>query len=170
MPRQLALRDEPAGRTAGEPPPVGGNPPCRYQHHHRRIASPRQSLGNLKTIDAGQLDIEQHNARMKQVYRSERRRPIVGLANDIEPLILQELPGQRPEAGIVVHDHHRWPHQQIVARGEHPGIGATPRPSRRGPARLALTWTTVTLVVVTEGEHGSSPAAMWPRLRTVTDA
>jgi len=107
---------------------------------------------------------------MKQVHGSKRRRPIVGIANDIETFGLQQRPGQRPEARIVVHDHHRWPHQQIVARGEHPGIGATPRPSRRGPAWLALTWTTVALVVVREGEHGSSPAAIWPRLRTVTDA
>src|SRR5215469_2679777 len=49
IPRQLALRNEPAGGTAGEPPPVGGNPPRRYQHHHRRIPSPRQPLSNLKT-------------------------------------------------------------------------------------------------------------------------
>jgi len=65
---------------------------------------------------------------MKQVHGSKRRRPIVGIANDIETFGLQQRPGQRPEARIVVHDHHRWPHQQIVARGERLASGQTLNP------------------------------------------
>jgi len=71
---------------------------------------------------------------MKQVHGSKRRRPIVGIANDIETFGLQQRPGQRPEARIVVHDHHRWPHQQIVARGERLASGQTLNPvSARWP-------------------------------------
>jgi len=39
----------------------------------------------------------------------------------------QQRPGRRPEARMVVHDHHRRPHQPIVARAGPFGIRATPR-------------------------------------------
>jgi hypothetical protein len=126
IPRQLALRDEPEDGAPGEPPPVRGNVPGRYEHHRWRIAPPGQSLRNLKTIDAGQLDVQEHDARMKPVYKDERRHTVFRLANDIEPFSLQQRPGRRPEARMVVHDQHRWLHRQIVARGAPFGIGATP--------------------------------------------
>jgi hypothetical protein len=61
------------------------------------------------------------------------------LAHDLEPLQLQQGPGQRPEGGVVVDDQHGLGHRLIVARAEgasHRGYPWFPIPTRQHPSML----------------------------------
>ena len=57
----------------------------------------------------------------------ERRRAVGRLADDVEPLGLEQRAGERPEAGVVVDDEDGRRHGRIVARGRVECIGAGPR-------------------------------------------
>ncbi len=114
--RQVTLEDEPPSWTSGEASSIRRDVAGGYEHDSWSVRLSSQSLGDLETIDAGQLDVEQHDLGMEEGCGSERGRRILGFADNRETLRLQQGPGERSEASVVVDDQHRKRHQNIVAR------------------------------------------------------
>jgi hypothetical protein len=88
-----------------DPPPASERPGWLVA-----AAADRNWIG----LSAAQLDVEQHCAWAKLIDRSERRGPVLSFTQDLEPLSLQQRPDRRPEPIMVVDDHHRRLHQQMV--------------------------------------------------------
>jgi hypothetical protein len=106
-------------------PPLEGRPPApgvRQSRIHRYRATGHR--GALPADGVGPP-------------RRGRRCSVPRLADHVESLSLQQRPGLGPEASVIIHDHHRWPHQPIVARSGLPDVRATPRISQRR-ARIML--------------------------------
>src|SRR4029453_15867958 len=80
--------------------------PARREDARRRVLELPQALGDLEAVEVRQLDVEQDEVRVKLPGNGHRRLPVRGLADDLVTLRLEQRPGARPKAGMVVDDQH----------------------------------------------------------------
>ena len=108
------------------------NPRARLRSSRRRYAetsrlevsttagpapSCEQRLADGEAVHVRQRHVQQHELGRERPRQRERRRPVRRLADDVEPLRLEQRAGERPEAGVVVDDQDGRRHGEIVARG-----------------------------------------------------
>ena len=74
-----------------------------------------EPLGDREPVRVRQHDVQQHELGPQRLDRRERRGPVPGLADDREPVSLEQPAGETTEAGVVVDDQHRPRHVRIVS-------------------------------------------------------
>jgi hypothetical protein len=60
--------------------------------------------GDLESIRVGQLHVQKNDVRLKPIRKLDGFSAVPGLADDIEPLRLENGACRRPEAEVVVDD------------------------------------------------------------------
>ena len=142
-PRQLGFRNEPSRPAALDERPEVGAVAARDEDDRRPAAAVRQAGGNLEAVDVRKLDVEEHELRRELGGSSKRGRTVLGLADHLEALGLEQCPGIGPEARVVVDDQNVHV-DMIVADGrggDHTGNRTmqrlTPRGGRRAAAAVA---------------------------------
>ena len=142
-PRQLGLRDEASRPAALDERAEVGAVAARDEDDGGPAAAVRQAGGDLEAVDVRELHVEQHELRRELGGSSKRGRPVLGLADDLEALGLEQRPGVRPEARVVVDDQNV--HVGLIVadgrHGDHTGNRTmqrlTPQGSRTGAAAVA---------------------------------
>ena len=99
-----------------------------------------EARGDVEAVDVGQLDVEQHELRAQALGLGDAGRAVGGLADDVEPLGLEQHAGARPEGRVVVDDEDGQGHAgPIVNRVQHDLpirlAAPPPRPRSRGTRR-----------------------------------
>ena len=74
------------------------------------------------------MHVEQDDRGPQARDLGDRRPAVCGLAHDRESFGLEQRADGLAEAGVVVDDEHRPPHQPMLAQEEAARIVATPRP------------------------------------------
>ena len=115
-PRELALRDEAARTAAADEVAELRDVAARGHDDLRAPAVRAEPPGDLEAVHVGQLDVEQDDVRTEPGDGLERRGAVLGLADHLVPLGLEELPRGGAEAGVVVDDQDTG-HGRMVARG-----------------------------------------------------
>ena len=64
----------------------------------------RQAGGDLDSVDVRELNVEQHHVRAQLLYGAQRGLAVLGLADHVEALRLEQHAGARPEARVIVDD------------------------------------------------------------------
>ena len=86
------------------------------KHDRRRVVVTGQRLADREAVDVRELDVEQHQRRLERARRGERGGAVVRLADDVEPVGLQERAGERPEVRMVVDDQDALTHGAMFPR------------------------------------------------------
>ena len=93
--------EDPAAREARA---VRAGLATRCQHDQGRRTVDRELPGDLEPLDVGQADVEQDEVRPERTGGREPGRAVVGLADDVEPVGLEQGARLDAEAGVVVDD------------------------------------------------------------------
>jgi hypothetical protein len=90
--------------------------PARDQHDLRAIGIGSEPAGDVEPVHPGKQDIEEDDIGMELRDRRERGLSVLGEADDVEPLELEQGPGRGAKVLVVVNDQQRLPHDpRIVA-------------------------------------------------------
>ena len=81
-----------------------------------------EPLGHREAVHPGQLDVQQDDLRAKAPRLRDRRRPVGRLAENLEPVGLEQRSCARPEPGVVIDDEHGPVHDSIVPRSPAAGL------------------------------------------------
>jgi hypothetical protein len=87
-----------------KPAAVVGALPTRGQYNSGGRPTAGEALRDLEPIDAGELNVEQHNVWMQLVHSLQCRLAIGSLACHLEPLRIEHDPRKAPKVGMVVDD------------------------------------------------------------------
>src|SRR5215208_3658210 len=71
-----------------------------------------QLAGNAKTVRVGQLEVEQDDLGLELRREGYPARAVLSLADDVEPVRLQDAPGAPAEARVIVDYEDASPHAQ----------------------------------------------------------
>src|SRR4051794_28294082 len=112
---QVGLGDEAAGPAALDEGAEVRAVPARAQHDRRAVAVGGQPGGDLEAVDVGEIDVEQEDVWAQLVGAFDRAQAVRGLSDDVVALDLQQEPGGRPKAGMVIDDEHRGGHGEECA-------------------------------------------------------
>jgi hypothetical protein len=77
---------------------------ARGEHDGGRAAVRGQRLGHAEPVYVRQLDVQQDDFGPEPARKLDRARPILGHADDLESLGLQQRSRRHPEAWVVVDD------------------------------------------------------------------
>ena len=130
--REVVLVDEAACTAPVEPRAEVGRLATRREDDEGRGAALGDSLRDLEPVRIRQEDVQQHDLRPERSDRRERRRPVPGLADDLETVCLEQASGKATEARVVVDDQHRLRHARIVSFSTAIGYQGYPESSARG--------------------------------------
>ena len=75
------------------------------------VGEPR---GDVEAVDVGQLDVEQHEVGAQALGLGDPGRAVGRLADDVEPLGLEQHAGARTEGGVVVDDEDGQGHREAI--------------------------------------------------------
>ena len=123
---------KPCARAPVEPRAEVGRLAARRENDECRGAALCDSLRDLEPVRIRQEDVQQHELRPERIDRRERRRPVPGLADDLETVCLEQASGEATEARVVVDDQHRLRHARIVSFSTAIGNGGYPESSACG--------------------------------------
>ena len=77
---------------------------ARDQDHHRRVGPAGDPPRHSEAVEVGEAHIEQDDIREQLARGSQRGLAVLGLADDVIALALEQAPGARAEARVVVDD------------------------------------------------------------------
>ena len=83
-------------------------------------------LRDVEPDQVRELDVEEHDVRAERSNGVEAGGTVVRFARDVVAGALEERPGPRAEARVVVHDEDGPCHGRMLALQHIPDIGATP--------------------------------------------
>ena len=86
------------------------------QHDRRREAVCPQGRRHGETVHVRELDVEEDDVRAQAVDGSESRGPVLRLADDLEPVSLENRARGRAEAGVIVDDQYGGHDQSVSDR------------------------------------------------------
>src|SRR5262245_3741761 len=101
---QLGLGNEASRSALGDQRAEVRRVAARRQHDRRRVAVRAQRRRDGESVHVGELDVEQDDVGMEAVYRFDGRGSVLRLADDVEPVRLEDRAGGRSEAGMIVDD------------------------------------------------------------------
>ncbi len=108
--RELRLGDEPARAAGGHQRPEVVAVAARREHDLDGAGARRHPLRDGEPVHIGQLHVEQDHVGSELGRAAHARGPVPGLADDLEPLGLEQGAGARPESGMVIDDEHAVGH------------------------------------------------------------
>ncbi len=112
---QLGLRNEAAGTALRDQPAVVARVAARDEHDAGRTAVETELPADGEAVEIRELHVEQHHIGCELADGGDRARTVLGLADHLESLRLEDRPRRCPEAGMVVGDHYGLGHRHIVA-------------------------------------------------------
>src|SRR5262245_61275991 len=113
--RELALRDEAAGSARLDQWAEVGAVTARDEYDAGPAVVRQQAASDLEAVEVGQLHVEQDHVRVQAPCRGNRGLTVLRLAGDLPSVRLQDRPGARTEARMIVDDQDSG-HTHIVAQ------------------------------------------------------
>ena len=113
--RELGLGEEPASSARREAGTVVAAVPAGGQHDRRGVHVAGELLGDLESVEIGQLHVQQDEVGAQGARGCDRAQPVLGLADDVVPLQLEEPACRRPEGGVIVDDEDACSHKKSVS-------------------------------------------------------
>lgn len=114
---ELALADEARHLRIAKLSRVRAPVPTRDQHDQWAVIARGEPPGDIEAVHPGELHIEENDIGMKLCDGLECRLAVLGEANDVEPLELEQGPGRGTKVLMVINDQQRLPHNpRIVAQ------------------------------------------------------
>src|SRR5215207_1694398 len=111
--RKLGLRDEPASPGAGYERAEVGRVAARDEHDVGPVAV-GQLGGDVEAVDVGELHVEEHEIGAQAAGLLDARRAVSSLADDVEPLGLEQHARARTKGGVVVDDEDGQRHREAI--------------------------------------------------------
>ena len=105
-PESSAFGMKPRAPQAGDQLPVVGRVTARHEHDRGRAAVPAEHVRDLESVQVGELHVEQHQIGAELTRLPDRFRAVLGLADDVESLCLEQAARGGAEARVVVDDEH----------------------------------------------------------------
>ena len=111
--RELSLGDKAARAAFGNQRAEITGVATRSEDHHCKTTA-RQRGGDLKTVQVGQVDVEEDYIGRETLCLKQRRAPIAGLTDDLVAIGLKQLPRTPAKGGVVIDNENRLLHGSIV--------------------------------------------------------
>ena len=109
-----ALGRNPEAAARREAGTVVAAVPAGGQHDRRGVLVAGELLADLEPVEVGELHVQQDEVGAQLARGCDRAQPVLGLADDVVPLELEEPAGRRPEGGVIVDDEDACSHRESV--------------------------------------------------------
>ena len=109
-----ALGRNPEARARREAGTVVAAVPAGGEHDGRRVLVAGELLADLEPVEIGELHVQQDEVGAQLSRGCDGAEAVLGFADDVVPLELEEPARRRPEGGVIVDDENACSHRGSV--------------------------------------------------------